>query len=680
MAGEERKVKVVITGDNTGLKNATTSSESLLSKLNLKAVAVGTAITVAFTKSISAFKEAEEVQKRLDAVLKATGSSAGVTAKEITNLSTELQKSTKYGDEALTTLQTTLLKFGNIKKDVFEPTTRSIVDMAAALNIDLNSAANMVGRALQDPITGMRALRSAGVQFTEQQKEQVVELLKSNDLLAAQTLILGQLDSKFKGTAESLAKGTGMLTQIAEDFGDLFEQAGEGIFTALEPLVYQFRNFIRYIKESEIVTEALYQAFSLLAGLIKGFTAIFSTFIGLFPKLDSSLKSNISLMDSLSVSLLNFFGYIKSKGYELLAFWEKLKANILDARAALSFDDKAESALRGRAAQARDKAVDYQFQGREALGQGDIAYNEAMAQARERKADNPTENILYGAETERAIVNTGKSKGEEAKAYKTEEEIAKSQDDLAMLEQNNPFVLLTEEQRAAKLEYLNQQREEDLTQKEEFDKILLEQAQKQAEELRKVQQEGLTGQFMDLKNFFTMSKSEREKNKKSTIETEARLYGEINNLAEQAAAHNRTLAISFAVIKTAAGVARALSDYPFPYSVAIGAMVAASGALQISKIKAAKTTGAAQGGIVGGIDTGKDNQMMAVRSGEMIVPPQYVKPLMPTLAGLIKEEDRTGRISENAPSQNSTIVIELKGDAGQFINATLIRDRQAGLI
>ena len=67
------------------------------------------------------------------------------------------------------------------------------------------------------------------------------------------------------------------------------------------------------------------------------------------------------------------------------------------------------------------------------------------------------------------------------------------------------------------------------------------------------------------------------------------------SLANAVADNNESAALSFykvaqgvaiaqAVINTAAGIARALSDYPYPYSLAVGAAVAISGAIQVATI------------------------------------------------------------------------------------------------
>jgi hypothetical protein len=69
---------------------------------------------------------------------------------------------------------------------------------------------------------------------------------------------------------------------------------------------------------------------------------------------------------------------------------------------------------------------------------------------------------------------------------------------------------------------------------------------------------------------------------------------------------NKGLQIAMATISTISGVARALADYPYPYSLIIGGAVALSGFAQVAKIKATNynASGAVSGGGIGSISGG----------------------------------------------------------------------------
>jgi len=146
-------------------------------------------------------------------------------------------------------------------------------------------------------------------------------------------------------------------------------------------------------------------------------------------------------------------------------------------------------------------------------------------------------------------------------------------------------------------------------------------------------------------------------------------YGILGNLFKQygidSLANNKVLATKNSILNIQEGISEALS-LPFPSNLAAAAIVAAEGAAVIGTIKGVQSDlkGAAAGGIVGGFDTGRDNQMMAVRSGEMIVPPDLVKPLMPTLRDVVRQEDTGGSMPEQSGSQRVTV--EFRGNAAEI--------------
>ena len=79
------------------------------------------------------------------------------------------------------------------------------------------------------------------------------------------------------------------------------------------------------------------------------------------------------------------------------------------------------------------------------------------------------------------------------------------------------------------------------------------------------------------------------------------LFGNLASLSAAFGKKNFALTQAFsiaqAVVNTAGGVVRALNDYQFPYSIIVGALVAAAGAVQIATIAATKPSGVAHGGL-----------------------------------------------------------------------------------
>lgn len=101
---------------------------------------------------------------------------------------------------------------------------------------------------------------------------------------------------------------------------------------------------------------------------------------------------------------------------------------------------------------------------------------------------------------------------------------------------------------------------------------------------------------------------------------------------------------------------------PTPSSPARG-VVAAAAATTFGLAQVAGIKGAAQGTIVGGTDTGRDNRMMAVRSGEMILPPDLAVKAAPTIRDIVRNEDEVGV----SGSSGGVVRVEFAGDAARLL-------------
>lgn len=186
---------------------------------------------------VNSFAESEQALARMEAVLKATGGAAGLTSQELQNFAAQMQQTTMFEDDAVISAQAVLLTFKQIGSDVFPAATMAAADMATVMGMDLQSAITMVGKALNEPVEGIGALRRVGVQLTDQQEAMVKALMDVNDVAGAQAIIMGELESQFGGAAEAAAAtSTGALAQMKNAFGDVKEAIGGLIADGLAPL------------------------------------------------------------------------------------------------------------------------------------------------------------------------------------------------------------------------------------------------------------------------------------------------------------------------------------------------------------------------------------------------------------------------------------------------------------
>lgn len=191
-------------------------------------------IGLSFKAIIDATAEAEKSLALLDNAVKASGGSAGRTTPQLADMAAQLQRVTTYGDDAIMGMQQLLLRFQSIQGVRFDRAQQAVLDLATALGTDLNSAAQLVGKALEDPTKGMTQLARSGVVLSDSQKDLIKNLDAAGRQAEAQTILLDELEKRYGGAAVA-ARNTfgGALEGLKNAFGDLLEgRSGVGDATA----------------------------------------------------------------------------------------------------------------------------------------------------------------------------------------------------------------------------------------------------------------------------------------------------------------------------------------------------------------------------------------------------------------------------------------------------------------
>ncbi len=253
MAFDIGSVTAKIDADITGFKKGIKEAEDGVGRLGSTIHKVGDGIAnfgkqaaiftglagaavVAFGKSsVDSFNASQQEIAQLNAVLKSTGQIAGVTAEQAIELASSLQKTTKFSDEATLSAENLLLTFTNITSDIFPDATKTVLDMSTALGQDTKSSAIQLGKALQDPILGVTALRRVGVNFNEAQQKVIENLVNSGKAAEAQKMILKELQTEFGGSAEAAGKTFGGQLEILKNrFDDFKESVGGAIVAVIQ--------------------------------------------------------------------------------------------------------------------------------------------------------------------------------------------------------------------------------------------------------------------------------------------------------------------------------------------------------------------------------------------------------------------------------------------------------------
>lgn len=225
-------LSVLLNADTSPFSRALSRAQRSVFSFKTAAVAGLTVAAAAITKfgveSVKSFAVQEKAEAKRAAVLRATGFAAGLTSKELQKSAEAMSVAMNIPDEDIVDLQAKMLTFKNISGDIFDRAATAAIDMGAAMGTGATSGVIQLGKALNDPINGITALTRVGVTFTEQQKEQIKTMQESGNLLGAQQIILGELESEFGGVAEAMAD-TEPWKAVTIAFGDLMEGIGEVI-------------------------------------------------------------------------------------------------------------------------------------------------------------------------------------------------------------------------------------------------------------------------------------------------------------------------------------------------------------------------------------------------------------------------------------------------------------------
>lgn len=296
----EQQVKVVINGeDKSGpaFKSAS-SNVSILNKdvsgltkiITGGLLAAGAGVTAFLYSSAKSAGDAQKGIAQLNAVLTSTHHAAGLFTEDILDQADALQRLTTYDDDAVVSASNLLLTFTNIKGAIFQQALPAILDMSTAMGQDLQGSAIQVGKALNDPIEGITALRRVGVSFTDQQQDMIKSLVESGKTMEAQKLILNELSTEFGGSAEAAANTfEGRIQQLNNAFDDMKKTIGGALIEALMPFVNQLTvwaskketqekiaEISKQIKEwAEVIIPVAIDSVKILFGWLKSIVGVF---------------------------------------------------------------------------------------------------------------------------------------------------------------------------------------------------------------------------------------------------------------------------------------------------------------------------------------------------------------------------------------------------------------------
>lgn len=196
-------------------------------------------------KAIAAFVESEGAIANVNAGLKSTKNAIGLTTDQIAGMANAWQKVGIFEDDAIMqNVSAQLLTFGNIGKQNFDRVQGAVMDVTAKLKglnatgEDLRGVSIMFGKAMDDPIRGMAAMRRVGISFSNAEEQQVKQMVAANNVLGAQNFMLKAIERQYGGTSEALGKTAGGMALIKKHkFDDELENLGKSFLVVKRALM-----------------------------------------------------------------------------------------------------------------------------------------------------------------------------------------------------------------------------------------------------------------------------------------------------------------------------------------------------------------------------------------------------------------------------------------------------------
>lgn len=186
--------------------------------------------------------------------LQNTAGMAEFTVGELKRYASEAQSISIFGDEKVMEAQTRLMQMNSVTGDAFRQTRAVALDIASATGQDLTSVMQTLGKAMQDPVKGIRQLREYGTDPAL--KDRIEQVVAAQGREAAQLILLTDLQKRYQGAAEEAA-GTiaGAFAQNRNAAGDLKESFGFlldevfGVQDLLKSSADWFGSWAKYLRD-----------------------------------------------------------------------------------------------------------------------------------------------------------------------------------------------------------------------------------------------------------------------------------------------------------------------------------------------------------------------------------------------------------------------------------------------
>ncbi|MCF7949744.1 MAG: hypothetical protein K9L57_10290 [Spirochaetaceae bacterium] len=256
----KRESKVTVTAeDKTGkatksAKQNVTKMERAFKGLKSTAAKLGAAMGVAFSlqalksyaqESVKLYGQQIQAEQKLAAAIRTTGGNVDDLLPQYKDLASAIQGVTTIGDETTLAMMQQAKSMG-VAEDRMEEATKGAIGLSKALGIGTQQAIRGVANAMNN-------------QFTTLQRY-IPELRTASTDAEKMAIVQEKMASGFEIAKSEADNGYGAMQQLGNSIGDLQEQTGRAITSAMQPFVESLNTWVTKLTEAKTAANDLMDA------------------------------------------------------------------------------------------------------------------------------------------------------------------------------------------------------------------------------------------------------------------------------------------------------------------------------------------------------------------------------------------------------------------------------------
>jgi hypothetical protein len=241
------KLSAGVKGAQTSLGKFESRWDKVSSKLKAGLVVGGVGAAAFIGKQVSvglqSLADLESAVSAVDGAIAQVGPTWTTTGTEIAAAANRIEANVgaAFDDKDIVSATETLIRYGKVTEKNLEPAMQVMTDLAARTG-SVDSAAQLLAKALADPAKAAGKLARSGVVLTKSQQDTIKAMVEANDMAGAQAYLLAELEKTTKGAAAA-SQGPYKRSQMV--LADTMEDAQRAIAEGFLPVIERVRDILQ---------------------------------------------------------------------------------------------------------------------------------------------------------------------------------------------------------------------------------------------------------------------------------------------------------------------------------------------------------------------------------------------------------------------------------------------------